>query len=204
MASRGRPKEKRAYEQGARAEAAAATADRILQATTELVMEHWLDEITLEQIAARAEVNVRTVLRRFHSRDDVVQAAVERFRTRLLSGPVRAVPPPGDVRATVRALMEYYERDALFLLRGLAQEDRFAFLQLNFKGTRARHRDWIAQSLAPQLAAQPPRSRGSKLDQLAAVTWVLTWKFLRQDSGLERADAERALYEIVVAVAGGP
>lgn len=194
-----RPK-KRPYEQGARAEAAAATADQILQATTELVMEKWLDEVTLEQVAERAGVNVRTVIRRFGSRDELVMAAVERFRTRLLAGPVRALPPPGDVREAVKLLMIYYERDAAFLLRGLVQEERFAFLHENFVGTRARHRAWIAAAFAPQLAARSPKARAAKLDQLAAVTWVLTWKFLRRDSGLDRADTERALFEMVTAL----
>jgi AcrR family transcriptional regulator len=191
---------KRSYEQSARAESAAATAERILDATTELVMERWLDEITLEQIAERAEVNVRTVIRRFESRDEVVQAAVERFRTRLAAGPVQPPPPPGDVGAAVRWLVEYYEQDGAFLLRGLAQEARFAFLRTNFEGTRARHRAWVKAAFAPQLAALAPKRRERKVSELAVITWVTTWEFLRHHSASDRADTEKTLRSLVDAV----
>ena len=195
-------REKRPYQQGARAESAAATADRILGATTALVMERWLDEITLDLIAERAEVNVRTVIRRFATRDDVVQAAVDRFRTRL-EGTVLPKPTPGDAHAAVRLLVEYYERDAAFLLRGLAQEARFPFLQVNFAGTRSRHRAWVADAFSPQLAAIAAKERTLVLTELAAVTWVSTWKFLRLDSGASRADTEVALERMVRAIAHG-
>jgi AcrR family transcriptional regulator len=145
-------------------------------------------------------MTVRTVIRRFGSRDGVVQAAVERFRSRLVEGPMRPLPPPGDVRAAVRLLMDYYEGDGAFLLRGLSQEPRFRFLQENFAGTRARHRAWTAAAFAPQLAL-PPRQHALKLTELAAVTWVTTWKFLRHDSGLDRDDTERALRSMIEAIA---
>lgn len=192
---------KRSYEQSARAESAAATAARILDATTELVMERWLDEITLEQIAERAEVNVRTVIRRFESRDEVVKAAVERFRTRLEAGPVQPAPAPGDVGAAVRWLVDYYEKDGAFLLRGLAQEGRFAFLRTNFEGTRARHRAWVKAAFAPQLAALAPKRRERKTSELAAVTWITTWELLRHHSGVDRAEADKTFRSLVDAVA---
>lgn len=190
--------EKRAYRQGARAEDAKATAERILDATMALLGERWLDELTLEELAARAEVNVRTVLRRFGTRDGVVEAALERYRERLQAGPLG--PTPGDARAAVRALVDYYEREGTFLLRGLAQEERFAFLRAGFEGTRARHRAWLAKAFAPQLAAFALARRALKLTELAAVTWAPTWRFLRYESGLGRDDAELALRDLVRSV----
>jgi AcrR family transcriptional regulator len=51
----------------ARADAAEHTRDRILSAAVELASERFLDEISLEDVAARAGVAVRTVIRRFRA-----------------------------------------------------------------------------------------------------------------------------------------
>ena len=59
---------KRAYRMGARAEAAEETRRRIEGATVALFLERYLDQITLEDIAERAEVSVQTVLRHWRDR----------------------------------------------------------------------------------------------------------------------------------------
>ncbi|HEY7850198.1 MAG TPA: helix-turn-helix domain-containing protein, partial [Ktedonobacterales bacterium] len=62
----------RRYRMTSRATAAAETAQRILRATTDLYMERWLEDLTLEEVAARAGVTVQTVLRRFGSKTGLV------------------------------------------------------------------------------------------------------------------------------------
>src|SRR5918997_3412654 len=68
---------KRPYRMRARAEAAAETGRRILGAVIELHMERFFDQVSLEDIAERAGVTVRTVIRRFGSKERLVEAATE-------------------------------------------------------------------------------------------------------------------------------
>ena len=73
----------RPYVQSRRAEAAADTASRILDATAELFLECG-DAPTLEAIAQRADVAVQTILRRFGSKEGLQAAAFTAFRQRVV------------------------------------------------------------------------------------------------------------------------
>src|SRR5919202_4501274 len=74
---------KRAYRMGARAEAAEETRLRILDAVIGLHMERYYDQVSLEDVARRAGVTVQTVLRRFGSKDRLLDAATEVTRGRV-------------------------------------------------------------------------------------------------------------------------
>src|SRR5690349_3880400 len=91
-----------------RAEAAEATRRRILSAATELAGERFLDEISLEDIAARAGVTVRTMIRRFGNRAALVEAAIKAANAQVSAR--RDETPPGDVADAVDALFDDYER----------------------------------------------------------------------------------------------
>ena len=54
---------RRPYRMDKRAVAAQQTGQRIIQATTDLYMERWLEDLTLDEVAARAGVTVQTVYR---------------------------------------------------------------------------------------------------------------------------------------------
>ena len=69
---------KRSYDNSRRAEAAAATRRRILQAGLDLAWEQIAIETTLEDVATKPGVSVKTVLRHFGSRDEF-DAALEHF-----------------------------------------------------------------------------------------------------------------------------
>ncbi|MFL5885485.1 MAG: helix-turn-helix domain-containing protein, partial [Thermoleophilaceae bacterium] len=60
---------KRPYRMTARAEAAAATGERILEAAAELFHARPFDEVTLEDVARRAGVSSQTVIRRYGSKE---------------------------------------------------------------------------------------------------------------------------------------
>ncbi len=66
----------RKYEMKARSASAAQTEAKILKAAGELWMKYPLHEITLERIAEKAETTVRTILRKFGSREGVFEAAI--------------------------------------------------------------------------------------------------------------------------------
>src|SRR3954471_22170031 len=69
----------RPYRQSARADAAAATAQRILDAFVERAERQWMDEIRLDEIAAAGGVPVQTVIGRFGGKQGLLAAMAERF-----------------------------------------------------------------------------------------------------------------------------
>ena len=185
----------RGYRMVARAQAAAATAERILDAATELFWEQPGDQISLDEVARRAGVSVQTVIRRFGGKDGLFAAAWEREAQRVRRQ--RDQAPPGDVARAVRVLAEHYEMFGDRVLKLLAEEDRVPRLREITDHGRAFHRDWCARVFAPALAGRPAAARARRLAQLVAVCDVYTWKLLRRDAGLSRRQTELALTELL-------
>ena len=185
----------RQYNMTARAEAAARTARDILTATIELWRERSLDEITLQAIADRAGVSVQTVIRRFGSKEGIVEATlrgdvgevrVERDRT-----------TAGDVDAAVDTLLSHYERDGDAVLRTLALEDKMeAARAITAKG-REEHRRWCARVFAPFLPAPDAREYDLRLDAFFAATDIYLWKLLRRDFGRTIGETKRTLRSLI-------
>ncbi len=67
----------RRYRQTARASAAEATGERILESFLQRFRQQWLEESTLDTIAADAGVTVQTVIRRFGGKDLLLDAAAD-------------------------------------------------------------------------------------------------------------------------------
>src|SRR6476619_6918033 len=113
---------KRAYRQVARAESAAATGERILDAAIEVCWELPGDQLSLDEVARRAGVTVQTVIRRFGGRDGLLAAAGEREAGRIRDQ--RDQAPVGDVATAVRVLVDHYEAYGDRVLQLLADERR--------------------------------------------------------------------------------
>ena len=187
---------RRPYRMDARARAAAATGEAILDAVTELFWEHPSDQIRLEQVAARSGVTVQTVIRRFGNKDNLFAVAAERQSNQVMEARSHVVA--GDVRGAVANLMEHYELMGDRVLRMLAEEGRLPALKVLADGGRRLHREWCESVFAPFLAGQHEAARRRRLAQLVAICDVYTWKLLRRDSGLSRQQTERALVEMLV------
>ena len=69
-------------------------ARRIIQSTIELAEEGGFEAVRLRDVAARAEVAMGTLYRRFRSKEDLLVAALE-VETRVLQDRIRARPPKG-------------------------------------------------------------------------------------------------------------
>jgi AcrR family transcriptional regulator len=191
--------ETRPYAMKARAEKAAATKERIVRSAADLIVERTLDELTLDAIAERAGVTVRTVLRIFGSKDEVFAAAV-RFEGRRGHGELR----PGDVAASIRILFDDYEKIGDAVILRLADEGRMPALDALLKSGRVNHRRWIEESFAPQLAPCGKARRAELLNAILVAADVYAWKLLRRDFGLSRRAAEAVIRAIVDSlVAGG-
>jgi AcrR family transcriptional regulator len=179
----------------ARAEAVAATGERILDAAVEVFWELPSDQISLDEVARRAGVTVQTVIRRFGGRDALLAAAAEREAERVRRQ--RQEAPVGDAAGAVRVLVDHYESMGDRVLRLLAEEERVPGLGEIADRGRALHREWCARVFAAALEGRAGVERRRRLAQLVAICDVYTWKLLRRDAGLSRRQTELALVELL-------
>lgn len=181
----------RPYRMTARAESAARTGRDILEATVALWRERALDEITLRAIADRAGVSVQTVIRRFGSKDGVVEACIEGDVAGVRVERDRA--PTGDVEGAVDVLLTHYERDGDAIVRTLDLEDRLEAARAVAERGRREHREWCARVFAPFLPPSDREAYDTRLDAFVAVTDLYLWKLLRRDVGRTAGETKRAL-----------
>ena len=179
----------------ARAQAAARTRERILDAVTALAGERFLDDISLADVATAAGVTVQTVLRHFDGREALFADAADRGEA-AVEEPRRRVTP-GDVQGAARRAVADYERFGDALMLWLAQEERSSFIRPLVERGRSLHHDWIDAVFAPQLSGRRGSERTRLRAQLIAVTDVYTWKLLRRDLGLSRRETERSIVGLV-------
>jgi AcrR family transcriptional regulator len=179
----------------ARAEGAAATGERILDAAVATFWERPTDQVSLDDVARRAGVSVQTVIRRFGGRDGLVAAAIERESRRVQAerDPAAVADAPG----AVGQLVTHYEAMGDRVLAMLAEEVRNPALRDVAESGRRVHRAWCESVFASALAGLSGSVRERRLAQLVAVCDVYTWKLLRRDAGLGRRETELALQELL-------
>jgi AcrR family transcriptional regulator len=192
--------DRRPYRMVARAEATAASAERILDAAVELFWERPAEQISLEEVAKRSGLSVQTVIRRFGSKEGLLAAAGKRESERVQG--LRDEAPVGDTIVAVRVLVEHYELLGDRVLKLLAEEQRLPELRPIADQGRALHRDWCRRVFAQALRGRAGVERRRRLAQLVAVCDVYTWKLLRRDSGLSRRQTELALIELLEPLLG--
>jgi len=186
--------DRRPYRMTNRAEAANATAERILDAMTELFWERPTDQVVLKDVADRAGVTVQTVLRKYGGKEALLAAAAERAMSRTEAE--RAVSP-GDVDTAIEVLVEHYEQVGTKVLRLLAEEQSSPTLAEYTRRGRALHRTWCLTVFAETLEPLSGVVRERRLAQLVVVCDVYTWKLLRLDAGLSRRQTQIALHELL-------
>ena len=189
---------KRPYKMSGRAEAAAATGERIMAAATARLEREYYDDVTLDTIASDAGVTVQTVIRRFGSKEGLVRTIVE------VTGPeVRAQrdeSTPGDVPGAVRNLMDHYEQIGDMILHFVRQEERVApFAEITQSG-RDFHAIWVERVFAQWLERRAGVTRTRLRAQLIAACDLQTWHLLRRQEGLSRRQAEMAVIELLQGV----
>lgn len=181
----------REYRLGERAEAMAETRRRIIDAAIEL--EDF--RAPLAAIAERAGVSQRTLLRHFGDRSGLLAAATAAAVERVTDE--RFAVPPGDLDAAVANLVAHYERSGDRVLARLAEQGRDERIDAILETGRRIHRQWVSEKLGPLLAGSDRGTRRRRLAQLIAVCDVYTWKLLRREGGLGRAETERAIAELI-------
>jgi AcrR family transcriptional regulator len=185
----------RTYRMTARAEAAAATGERLLAAAWKHFGTRAYDEVRLREIAADANVTEQTLLARFHSKDELLTAAYRWWGMYEMER--RDAASADRLPDAVANVFDHYEAHGRAILRMLSQEDRIpAIRNLTDRG-RAYHRDWANRVFQRLLAPLPRAGRDRRLTALVIATDVLTWKQLRLDMPLNRPQAEKIVVEMI-------
>jgi AcrR family transcriptional regulator len=186
--------DRRAYTMRARADGVAATRERIVRATLRLALEQAYEDITLAAIAAAAGVSHQTVLNHFESKEGVAFAAAELLRHKTTAA--RAKARPGDVKGAVSVLVGEYERIGDAGVRWALTAERLGKLAPLLEEARAGHQEWLRRVFADRLPAAPAERRRA-VNALHAATDVYTWKLLRRDLRLSRAETVRTMVDLV-------
>ncbi len=184
----------RPYDMTRRTAAVERTRGRILDAVVGVFWDGAWSDATLEDVADRAGVTSRTVLRHFGTREGLLEAAMARERQRIEG--VRRDAAPGDLDGATRAIVAHYEELGDAVLRVLAHEARVAAAADVAAEGRSRHVEWCRDMFPAALAARDGTDRERLLAQLVAVFGVQTWKSLRRDAELSRSETERAIREL--------
>lgn len=182
----------------ARANAVQRTRASILQAAYECWSEQDYDEVSLEQIAARAGVTKQTVLRVFGSKDQLAYATVDWHRP--LEESQRLVEP-GDVAAAVEVLVTSYERMGDANVRVLALEKRVPAIGYLLEQARKSHRGWVERVFEPFLPKRKGATYERRVMAFYAATDVTGWKLLRRDFGLNRQETAAVMLTLVSSLA---
>ncbi len=181
----------RAYQMRARAEATAETGSKIIRVTTDLWREKSLDDITLQEVADRAGVTVQTVIRRFGSKEGLLEACIVSGETGVRDD--QDDVPVGDIEQALDYIVAHYERDGIAVLRTLAIEDRLPAAKRLTEHGRQAHRAWCARVFAPYLPPGDSADYAVRLDAYVAVTDVYLWKILRLDLGRTADQTRRVI-----------
>ena len=181
----------------ARAEATAATRDRLLASGWSHFSNRSFEGVRLADVAADAGVSVQTLYAHFGTKDALFVAAWAWMATP--QGVERDSAPVGDVRTAVHLLYDSYERDGDAVLRLLAQEERIPAIREMADAGRRWHRGWVERIFEPLLGGASGSERERRVVKLVVATDLLVWKLLRREMELGRRAAERIVIEMVTA-----
>lgn len=177
-----------------RAESAAATRARILDAATAAMRERFRPNVRLDEIAVAAEVSVQTVLRAFGSRAALLDAVMETATVDVAREFEDVIA--GDVDSVVRCYFNHYEKAGDLVIRNIVEEadpELHAFVE----GGRAAHRAGVEEVFAAELSDQSSEQRRYTVDALVCCLDVYVWKLLRRDLGRSRREAEQIVCHLV-------
>jgi AcrR family transcriptional regulator len=179
----------------ARADAAAATRDRIIASARELLVQHSFEDMTIDAIAEGAGTTTRTVLRVFGNKEEVFAQALHSL------GQFGQAPiTPGDLDALIGGTYDFYEKIGDTVIRWLADEPRIPAMREHLKICRKHLRAWVAAAFGPTLTRLQGERRKEVHDALIVAFDVYTWKLLRRDFGLSRRAAEARTKRIVAGI----
>jgi AcrR family transcriptional regulator len=172
---------KRPYRQTARAAAAESLRRRVVRAFHGLLLSRWIDEITLDEVAASAGTTRQTVIRLFGGKDGLLEAVIDLVRAEAV--PRTSMPAEVSGRAALGTLIAHYEAVGDMVVCFIAQEERHSALRPLLANGRHEHRAWVAERFGARQSGLSVVERERQIDRLIVATDIYTWKLLRRDLG---------------------
>lgn len=186
---------KRAYRMTARAEAAEATGEAILDAAMTAFGRLPFDQVTLNDVATQSGVTVQTVIRRFGSKEQLFEEVAQREGARIMA--TRTVLEGADLRTAVAALLDHYEQDGDIVLHLIAQEHHSDQIGDVVREGRRVHREWVKRHCGNVLAGSSGQEREHLIHAAIVATDLSTWKLLRRDLNLHREEVAATMLELL-------
>lgn len=167
---------------------------RIVAAMLEIIREGAMTP-SAEQVAARAEVGLRTVFRHFDDMDSLyreMSVVIEAELRAIVGRPFEAPDWPGRLMELVERRGEAFERISPFKRASDTVRHRSPVLADDHERLVRSLRDLLTSVLPPEVAADPMR-----LEALDLLTSFEAWTRLRLDQGLSTDEARRVLQAAV-------
>lgn len=186
----------RRYNMAGRADAAARTGERVLDAMLERFAVLAYDRIRLEDVASDAGVTVQTVMRRFGSKSELMCAVVARELGRIVAA--RDAIVDATPVETVAALADHYEAYGSLIIKMYAEAGLVDGLPEIAARGRAYHVEWCRQAFSRSMQPYADDARTERrLAQVVAACDARTWHILRIDCALSADQTKTALQEML-------
>jgi AcrR family transcriptional regulator len=156
--------------------------------------------VHLQDVARDAGVTVQTVIRRFGGKDGLLEAVNDPSRKMVFRRSVAVV----DRASIIRAVIDDYEAMGDFITRVLDQEERYPSLRPMADFGRGKHRAWVAEMFAKDLAGLPEEETRRRVDGLVVALDFYVWKLVRRDMKRPIKEAQALMEQLVDAVLSAP
>ncbi len=163
----------------ARADLVAQNEQKIKKAATKLWLALPIKEITLEKIADRSGVTVRTILRKFGSKEGLLEACIEHDTTSQV--PDRFDAKVGDLDSILHTLLSEYEEMGDAVIRTIFVQNELPVAKKLVKTGLSEHRKWCAKMFDPYLPDTSSDEYEIRLLTFITATEIYLWKLLRRD-----------------------
>lgn len=189
----------RTYTKVARAEGEARTRTALIDAAQELFFDRGWASTSLDAVADAAGVTKQTLLRHFGTKDGLLEqafaAAFEHVRDQ------RWEVAGDNIADAVDNLLDHYEAvgDRALKIDAMASIESVAPWVAQ---ARQMHYDWVDRAFASFLT-HPRRDRARRCAALIVLCDVHSWRLLRRQLGLSRAETRATLIGAITAILEG-
>lgn len=153
---------------------------------------------TAEQVAARADVGLRTVFRHFEDMEVLYREVIPAFDAMIVPVVQRradAPTPEGQLLENIDVLAAHYERLAIYYVATQASRHRSAYLDDQLRRYASLQREMLRGVLPPALRDDKPC-----FNALSLLLSMDAWVHLRREQGLSHAAAVQALRRAALAL----
>ena len=167
-----------------------------VDATRAILFEKGFDAVTLQAVADRTGVSLKSIVRYFGTREGLFRACMRASIAREESSRVAS---PGDVAAIAHTLAQRYRPMADWIVHNAHIEFAYPVMEEWMANVRRSHRDWLATAFAPWLPRKGP-VRERRLMALFWATEVRSWWAVSSAFGHGPATAEAVMRETLDAL----